>query len=133
MTTAPGRAAPFWSRTETTKGSASCAPAAASCSSPESLARDRGTASPLAVKVAGSSPATVARTVFVPGVRPSVSVVEARPSASVGAVVADRVPPPAGDREGDRGPREGVAVLVSHLHDEGLAQSGPGHALLPIA
>ena len=42
-------------------------------------------------------------------------------------------PAAAGDREGDLGPRERVAVLVSHLDDEGLAQGRPGRAFLLIS
>src|SRR5690606_21683750 len=44
---------------------------------------------------AGSGPGTAAVTVFCPGVRPSVSRVEARPSASVTDVAGFTDPPPA--------------------------------------
>ena len=38
-----------------------------------------------------------------------------------------------GHREGDRRVRQQVAVLIPYLHDQGLGQGGPGHALLAIA
>ena len=53
-------------------------------------------ACPTAVKVAGSSPENPATsTVFGPGVLPRVSLLAARPSASVVSVPAESVPPPA--------------------------------------
>ena len=50
----------------------------------------------MAVKVTFSSPMTVAVTVFVPGTLPSVSVLLARPLASVVAVVEANVPAASG-------------------------------------
>ena len=95
VTTAPGRADPFWSSTEITRGSGSSAPGSDCCSSPEGLVKLRGMAMPSAVNVTGASPATVTSTVLGPGARPRVRVLEARPWASVVTVVTERVPPPA--------------------------------------
>ena len=52
-------------------------------------------ASASAVKVSGASPPAVTSTVLVPGRGPSISVAEARPAASVGAMDTERFPPPA--------------------------------------
>ena len=90
-------AVPAWSRTSTTNASANATPGSAVWLSPEIFTSVVATWLTVAVNVTFSAiPSTVASTVWAPTlVAPNVSVVSARPVASVETVVALIVPPPA--------------------------------------
>ena len=69
-----------------------------------------------AVKVSGASPPDLASVVLVSGSGPSVKLTEARPEASVVAMVVERFPPPAVTAKKDGGAREHIPVLIPHFN-----------------
>jgi hypothetical protein len=95
VTVAPDISAPLWFRTLTPGGSATNEFAAACCDSALTASIDPGATMPVAVNVTVGSPLTVAVSVFVPGVEPSVQLVtRATPSAPVTTDNGPAEPPP---------------------------------------
>jgi hypothetical protein len=95
-TAAPATGFPKRSATSTSGDVGTRAPGGTICPSPEAMVT--ATAGPtwaVAARATCEISATAALSVLAPGAVPSVQVVEATPSASVGAVAGETLPPPA--------------------------------------
>src|SRR5690606_39273812 len=133
FTLVPAIGLPYESTTSTTSGCGSGWPTVAVCPSPETRrSAFDGPGAASAENTTGSSPGTAAVTVFCPGVRPSVSRVEARPSASVTDVAGFTDPPPAVTSHWTVIPATPLPWASATFTTSGCASSDPAGAVCSL-